>query len=51
VSNVEKFYDQNAQEEWDRLERHKVEFQVTRQALIEFLPAAPAGLITLDEFP
>ena len=51
MSNVENFYDQNAQEEWDRLERHPIEFQVTLRALTEFLPPAPARLIDIGGGP
>jgi hypothetical protein len=39
MSNVENYYDQNAQDEWERLERHRIVFQVTMRALSEFLPA------------
>ena len=49
--NVEKYYDQNAREEWDRLERHKIEFHVTMRALLEFLPEAPAKLIDIGGGP
>jgi S-adenosylmethionine-dependent methyltransferase len=48
---VETYYDQNAQEEWNRLDRHKVEFQLTMRALFEFLPAAPAKLIDIGGGP
>jgi S-adenosylmethionine-dependent methyltransferase len=48
---VETYYDQNAQEEWNRLDRHKVEFQLTMRALSEFLPAAPAKLIEIGGGP
>jgi S-adenosylmethionine-dependent methyltransferase len=51
MSNVENYYDQNAQEEWNRLERHKIEFQVTMRALSEFLPAAPAKVIDIGGGP
>jgi S-adenosylmethionine-dependent methyltransferase len=51
MSKVEIYYDQNAQDEWDRLERHKIEFQVTLRALTEFLPAAPATLIDIGGGP
>ena len=51
MSNVEKYYDQNAQSEWDRLERHRIEFQVTLRALTEFLPAPPARLIDIGGGP
>jgi len=51
MSNVEKYYDQNAREEWDRLERHRIEFQVTMRTLSEFLPEAPANLIDIGGGP
>jgi ubiquinone/menaquinone biosynthesis C-methylase UbiE len=51
VSNVENYYDQNAQEEWDRLERYRIEFQVTMRALTEFLPPVPAKLIDIGGGP
>ena len=50
-SNVETYYDQNAREEWDRLERHQIEFQVTLRALTEFLPPTPARLIDIGGGP
>ena len=51
MSNVENFYNQNTQEEWDRLERHRIEFQFTMRALTEFLPPAPARLIDIGGGP
>jgi hypothetical protein len=51
MSNVENYYDQNAQVEWDRLERHRIEFQVTLRALAEFLPESPASLINIGGGP
>jgi S-adenosylmethionine-dependent methyltransferase len=51
MSNVENYYDQNAQQEWERLERHKIEFQVTLRALSEFLPEPPAKLIDIGGGP
>jgi S-adenosylmethionine-dependent methyltransferase len=51
MSNVETYYDQNALEEWARLDRHKVEFELTLRALTEFLPAAPARLIDIGGGP
>jgi len=51
MSSIEEYYDQNAQDEWDRLERHKIEFQVTLRALTEYLPAAPATLIDIGGGP
>jgi S-adenosylmethionine-dependent methyltransferase len=51
MSVVENYYDQNAQDEWERLERHKIEFQVTLRALSEFLPPPPARLIDIGGGP
>jgi S-adenosylmethionine-dependent methyltransferase len=51
VKKVEQYYDQNAQQEWDRLDRHRIEFQVTLRALAEFLPAVPAALIDVGGGP
>jgi len=39
------YYDQQAEKEWERLERHRTEFAVTRRALIEHLPPAPARVL------
>lgn len=51
MKKVEQYYDQNARQEWDRLDRHRIEFQVTKRALAEFLPAAPARLIDIGGGP
>jgi S-adenosylmethionine-dependent methyltransferase len=52
MSNVEHYYDENAQLEWDRLEsKHQAEFEVTFRALTEFLPPAPARLIDIGGGP
>jgi S-adenosylmethionine-dependent methyltransferase len=52
MSNVEKYYDENAQMEWDRLGvRHRAEFENTMRALGEFLPPAPARLIDIGGGP
>ncbi len=51
MSTVESYYDHNTQDEWERLERHGIEFQVTLRALSEFLPPAPARLIDIGSGP
>jgi hypothetical protein len=51
MSNVEKNYDQNTWVVWDRLERHRIEFQVTLRALAEFLPEPPVRLIDIGSGP
>lgn len=39
---IEEYYDGCPELEWNRLERHRVEFALTLRALREYLPAAPA---------
>jgi len=52
MSNVEKHYDENAQEEWDRLGiRHRAEYENTLRAMIEFLPLPPVALIDIGGGP
>lgn len=34
---VEKYYDENAEDEWFRLERHKIEFEITKRYLNEYV--------------
>jgi S-adenosylmethionine-dependent methyltransferase len=51
MSTVENYYDQNAGDEWARLERHRIEFQMTLRALSEFLPQPPARLIDIGSGP
>jgi len=41
-ADIQKYYDQKAQQEWDRLERHRTEFAVTMRAFEEYLPKPPA---------
>jgi S-adenosylmethionine-dependent methyltransferase len=45
MNNVESFYDKNAQIEWERFDRHPMEFALTRRALAEYLPPAPAKIL------
>jgi S-adenosylmethionine-dependent methyltransferase len=51
MSTVENYYDENAQDEWERLERHKVEFHTTLRALTEFLPPPSARLVDIGGGP
>ncbi len=39
------FYDDNAENEWLRMDRHRTEFAVTLRALQEHLPPPPARLL------
>jgi S-adenosylmethionine-dependent methyltransferase len=44
-NEIEHYYDQQAEKEWDRLERHRTEFAVTLRTLAEHLPPAPARVL------
>lgn len=42
---VRSYYDTRAAAEWDRLERHRTEYALTRRVLEDYLPKAPAELL------
>jgi ubiquinone/menaquinone biosynthesis C-methylase UbiE len=41
---VESFYDRSPQDEWDRMDRHRMEFETTLRAMREFIPPHSAVL-------
>lgn len=51
MSDVQAFYDQNAEAEWARLDRHRTEFAVSLRALSEFLPKPPASILDIGGGP
>jgi S-adenosylmethionine-dependent methyltransferase len=51
MSDVQTFYDQHAEAEWTRLDRHRTEFAVTLRALREFLPPSPARILDIGGGP
>lgn len=51
MSNVERYYNASAEQEWERLARDRVEFAVTLRALEEFLPPAPARVLDIGGGP
>lgn len=51
VNPVEQYYDQKVLNEWQRLERHPVEFGVTMLALADFLPPSPATIADIGGGP
>ena len=51
MSYVEHFYDENAEHEWERLERHRTEFAVTMRALEDHLPEPPAKVLDVGGGP
>ncbi len=48
---VEQSYDATPENEWHRLERHRVEYGVTMKALEEYLPAPPAKIVDIGGGP
>jgi S-adenosylmethionine-dependent methyltransferase len=49
IKHVQKFYDQGG--EWDRKDRHPVEFAVTERILGEYLPPVPAKILDMGGGP
>lgn len=43
--SIERYYDQQPDYEWERIERHRTEFAVTMGALAEHLPPPPAQVL------
>ncbi|MGM0411433.1 MAG: class I SAM-dependent methyltransferase, partial [Bacillota bacterium] len=39
MDEVEKYYDEKAEEEWNRLDRHKVEFDITKKYMNNYIEA------------
>jgi S-adenosylmethionine-dependent methyltransferase len=48
---VQGFYDANARYEWERLQRHPMEFALTMRMLADGLPAAPARVLDVGGGP
>jgi ubiquinone/menaquinone biosynthesis C-methylase UbiE len=44
-SIIEQYYDEEAQIEWQRLERHRMEFAITMRALTDYLPPTPQAVL------
>ncbi len=42
---IARYYDLQAEQEWERMDRHRTEFAVTLRALAEHLPPPPARLL------
>ena len=51
MPTVEGFYDNSAEREWQRLERHRTEYSVTMRALTEYLPPPPARVLDVGGGP
>ncbi|TAK65295.1 MAG: methyltransferase domain-containing protein [Dehalococcoidia bacterium] len=51
MTNVERYYDGAAHNEWIRPDRDRVEFAVTLRAFDEYLPPAPARVLDIGGGP
>jgi ubiquinone/menaquinone biosynthesis C-methylase UbiE len=51
ANRVERFYDEQTEREWQRLDRHRTELAVTLRALAEYLPPPPARVIDIGGGP
>lgn len=51
INLIERYYDDNTGNEWNRLERHRTEFAVTMRALSNWLPSAPATILDIGGGP
>ncbi|HLN61995.1 MAG TPA: class I SAM-dependent methyltransferase [Symbiobacteriaceae bacterium] len=51
MNTVQQFYDGYGENEWTRLERHRMEFALTMRLMEEHLPAAPARVLDIGGGP
>ncbi len=51
MESVACYYEHDAHNEWERLDRRRTEFAVTLRALAEFLPAPPATILDVGGGP
>jgi S-adenosylmethionine-dependent methyltransferase len=48
---VQSYYDASPECEWERLERHRMEFAISLRTLLEHLPPAPASILDIGGGP
>ncbi|HBD95758.1 MAG: hypothetical protein A2015_04195 [Spirochaetes bacterium GWF1_31_7] len=48
---VEKYYNENAEQEWRRFDEHPVEFEITKRILGKYMPESPAKVIDIGGGP
>ncbi len=51
MDEIRKYYGSDVEKEWNRLERHRIEFAITMKALLEYLPPAPAQVLDIGGGP
>lgn len=48
---VEKYYNENAESEWNRFKRHPIEFEITKRLIEKYIPKLPAKVIDIGGGP
>ena len=48
---TQRYYDESAEDEWSRLDRHRIEFAVTLRVMRDFLPPPPATVVDIGGGP
>jgi S-adenosylmethionine-dependent methyltransferase len=51
LDEIEAFYDRNAQNEWDRLDRHRMELAITLKTFNEYMPPPPLDVLDIGGGP
>ena len=51
MNRIQKFYNENTEFEWDRLVRHRMEFEVSMLVLKEYLPKPPRTVLDVGGGP
>lgn len=51
IHRISKYYDEQVQTEWERLERNKMEYAITSHLLLQHLPASPALILDIGGGP
>ena len=51
TEQIQNYYDREAQNEWERFDRHPTEFAVTQRAMRDTLPPAPARILDIGGGP
>ncbi len=51
MEDVRRYYDEQVEREWERLERHRTEYAVTFRALADYLPSPPSAVLDVGGGP
>lgn len=50
-ATVERYYDDNVLDEWQRMERHPIEFEITKRIIMRHIGPAPAKILDIGGGP